>query len=232
MTTITTLNLKQGGGSRTRQLIASLQHSICDIFVLLEFRQNENGTLIKTALHNLGYIHLYTTNANPQLNSVLIACKQPFQTQTFPELAEHSQRVVKISSSDFTLLATYFPGDESKKHVFDFLIKYIHNHPEEKVIVTGDINTGKHYIDEKGDRIFHSKHFHKLIQAGLIDAWKFLHGQKREFTWYSPSGDGYRLDHFFVHPTLKDNIKNCFYNHQPRFDKLTSHSMMTLELSK
>lgn len=230
MTTITTLNLRHGGGSRADKIIATLSTLTSDIIVLTEFRNNEYGETIKHALTKFGFTNFYQTNAIAKLNTVLIACRQPFQTEVFPELANHSQRVVKISSDSFTLLGTYFPGKDDKKYVFDFLLKYINDHPNEKIIITGDINTGKHYLDENGATFFHSNYLDKFEQLGYIDAWRYIHGNKKEYTWYSNAGNGFRLDHFFVHGTLKSKIKNCFYNHETRINKVTDHSMMTIEI--
>lgn len=230
MMKITTWNLRHGGGSRTDQIISTLKKLISDILVLTEFRNNEYGQKIKAALTNFGYSNLYTTNADSKLNSVLIASRQIFSSQTFPELGDHAQRVIKISADNFTLLGAYFPGNDLKKYVFDFLIKYIHDNPSENIIITGDINTGKHYIDEQGATFFHSTYIDKFEHLGFIDAWRQIHHDKKEFTWYSNAGNGFRLDHFFVNGNLKQKITDCFYDHQPRTDKISDHSSMTLTL--
>lgn len=225
---ITTWNLRHGGGKRIDAIISILQKMTSDIIVLTEFRNNEFGEKIKTALTSFGYSNLYTTNADAKLNSVLIACKENFETETFSELGEHQQRVIKITTENFTLLGTYFPGNDLKKYVFDFLIKYIQDNPDENIIITGDLNTGKHYIDEQGATFFHAAYFDKFEELGFIDAWRHVHHDKKEFTWYSNAGNGFRLDHFFVNGTLKQKIIACFYDHQPRIDKISDHSVMAL----
>jgi len=225
---ITTWNLRHGGGKRINAIISTLQKINSDILVLTEFRNNDYGEKVKTTLSNFGYSNIYTTNAEAKFNSVLIACKQNFTSETFTELGEHEQRVIKISTDNFTLLGTYFPNNDLKKYVFDFLIKYIQNNPDENIIITGDINTGKHYIDEKGSTFFHSSYFDKLEQLGFVDAWRQVHNYKKEFSWYSNAGNGFRLNHFFINGILKQKVTDCFYDHQPRTDKISDHSAMTL----
>lgn len=227
---ITTWNLQHGGGSRIKRILSTLGELKTDILVLTEFRNNADGNQIKIGLAHMGFPNLYVTESEPKLNSVLIACRESYTSQTFPELGNHSQRVIKVATKNFTLFGTYFPGKDEKKHIFDFLVKYTTKNPNEKIIITGDINTGKHYIDEEGATFFHTDYLVKLEQLGYVDAWRHVHGTKKEFTWYSNIGNGFRLDHFFVHWELKSNVKNCYYNHQARLDKISDHSLMTLEL--
>jgi len=43
----------------------------------------------------------------------------------------------------------------------------------------------------------------QLIELGWVDAWRFLHPAKREFTWFSSANNGFRLDY----QPIKDSIK-------------------------
>ena len=231
MTTIITWNLRHGGGNRVEKIIDTLQqHSNATTIVLTEFRNNDNAPKMQTALADLGFIHQYTTTADAKKNSVLIASKEKYSSKTFPELGDHSQRVIKVSNNDYSLYGCYFPGNDDKKYVFDFLLKEIKSNPTEKIIITGDINTGKHFIDEKGATFFHADYLDKIENENLYDAWRHIHNDKKEFTWYSNVGIGFRIDHFFVHNDLKEKVKSCDYIHDYREQKITDHSMMTLEL--
>jgi exonuclease III len=231
MDKIITWNLQHGGGKRVTKIIDVLrQHTDATIFVLTEFHNNENAIKIQSALTDLGFIHQYTTTAAAKDNTVFIASKEKFVAKTFPELDDHSQRVIKISSTDFSLYGCYFPGNDAKKYVFDFLLKEIKNNPTEKIIITGDINTGKHNIDEVGASFFHADYLDKIENENYLDAWRHIHKEKKEYTWFSRVGNGFRIDHFFVHNDLKEKVKSCDYIHDYREQKITDHSMMTLEL--
>ena len=54
------------------------------------------------------------------------------------------------------------------------------------------------------------------------------HPQDAEYSWVGRTGDGYRYDHAFCSRSLRDLITACGYLHQPRQDKLSDHSALTL----
>lgn len=232
MDKIITWNIRHGGGTRISEIVKALtKHSNATTIVLTEFRNNENGVVLRKSLENLGFINQFTTDTPPNKNSVLIVSKENFKSKTFPELNNHSERVIKVYNDNFSLYGCYFPLSDEKKHVFEFLLNEIENNPKENIIITGDFNTGKHYIDEKGSTFFHSKYIDKIEENGLFDAWRYIHKDKTEYSWYSSYGNGFRLDHFFVKDTLKDKIIDCEYIHEYREQKITDHSMMVLSLS-
>jgi len=52
-----------------------------------------------------------------------------------------------------------------------------------------------------------------LHAAGWIDAYRYLHGDRRAYTWYSPNkGNGFRLDHAFVHESLVSRVSRVRYD--------------------
>jgi exodeoxyribonuclease-3 len=65
---------------------------------------------------------------------------------------------------------------------------------------------------------------------GLIDAFRHLHPNDAEYSWVGRTGDGYRYDHVFCSRSLRDHITACGYLHQPRDEKLSDHSALTVRL--
>lgn len=229
--TIGTWNLRHGGGKRTKEILESIEeNNNIDVLVLTEFRNNQNKVIFENGLIKQGYKFVKTLNIEPKLNSVLIASKKEFESQEFPTLNIHKQRVLKIIIGKYSIYGCYFPGQDLKKEVFEFLLSEIEKNGKENVIITGDINTGKHFLDEKGATFYHSEYLDKFEKKGLIDAWRKVHGEKKEYTWYSNTGNGFRLDHFFIDENLSDKILNCEYIHKYREVKISDHSMMTLVL--
>lgn len=45
------------------------------------------------------------------------------------------------------------------------------------------------------------------------------------------TGDGYRYDHAFCAAALADRITGCGYDHNPRTEKLSDHSALTMHLA-
>lgn len=229
---ILTWNLRHGGGKRISAILDAISDNAnADIIVLTEFRNNQNKSTIENGLKEFGYSYIKTLNVEPKLNSVLIASKKEFESQDFPNLREHKQRVIRIDVEGYKIYGCYFPGQNLKKEVFEFLLSEMEDSGIENIIITGDINTGKHYLDEKGATFFHSDYLDKFEEKGLVDAWRKIHGDKREFTWYSNAGNGFRIDHFFVDGQLSERITNCEYIHEYRVNNISDHSMMVLELN-
>lgn len=65
---------------------------------------------------------------------------------------------------------------------------------------------------------------------GLIDTYTFLNPRVIEHSWFGRSGDGYRFDHIFVAKKLLKYVKSCSYVHEPRYNKLSDHSAMMLDI--
>ena len=230
---IGTWNLRHGGGKRISGILEAIsENNEVDIFVFTEFRNNQNKLLLESALSDLGYRFIKTVSFEiaKTLNSVLVASKIDFTASDFSELEEHKQRVLKIKLAQFTIYACYFPLDKVKKSVFDFLLKEIQENGTENLIIAGDINTGKHLIDETGKTFIHAAYLDKFEENGLIDAWRKVHNDKKEYSWFSNVGNGFRIDHFFVDKNLSENIISCEYVHTYRENKVSDHSMMILKL--
>ena len=52
-----------------------------------------------------------------------------------------------------------------------------------------------------------------------------------EHSWVGWRGDGYRYDHAFCSDYLSRQVIACEYLHQPRIDKLSDHSALTMQLA-
>jgi exodeoxyribonuclease III len=66
---------------------------------------------------------------------------------------------------------------------------------------------------------------------GLADAFRCLHPDEAEYSWAGRADDGYRYDHAFCSQSLRSQITACDYLHQPRADRLSDHSALTMRLA-
>lgn len=228
---ITTWNLRQGGLSNMNKIVQVLsENRDSDILVLTEFRNNTKKEFLINSLIKIGYDFFYFSTTKTKTNSVLIASKENYEIEYFEELNNHKERVLKIKTPNFLLYGCYFPQQELKKIIFEFLLDQIHQNPNEKIIITGDLNTGRHYIDEKGASFKCAEYFDKLEDIGMIDAFRFLNGSIKEYSWYSNAGNGFRIDHFFVSTNLKNSLTKCYYKHNCRENNISDHSLMSLDV--
>mgnify|MGYP001185755949 FL=1 len=230
---ITTWNIRHGGGKRTKEIDSVIKDNMnSDVFILTEFRNNDNKEIIKKSFNLYGFTNVFVTSSDKKTNSILIASKEEYKAEFFDSLKDHKQRVVKIKSSKLSIYGCYFPQQKLKKDVFGFLLKELVKNKDENIIIAGDLNTGKHYIDEKGASFYCSEYLYELEKEGMVDAWRLINGNKKEYSWYSSAGNGFRIDHFFVTNSLKNSVAECFYNHSYRENKFSDHSLMSLKLKQ
>ena len=98
-------------------------------------------------------------------------------------------------------------------------------------LLIGDMNCGVPFEDSDSDTFYAKHHFRDLIERGWIDAWRTRHRDAREFSWVSPrTGNRFRYDQCLASPALNDRIQNIEYNHTPRNDRHSDHSLMVVEL--
>jgi len=69
-----------------------------------------------------------------------------------------------------------------------------------------------------------------LEKAGYVDAFRHIHGDAKEFSWFSHQGNGYRYDHTYLSDDLLPFISDCRYIHEWRDEGLSDHSPMVLTL--
>ena len=75
--------------------------------------------------------------------------------------------------------------------------------------------------------------FDCLLASGWTDAWRALHPDVREFTWYNRrSGNGFRIDHALLSPVLVPRLLTAEHLHGTRTSGATDHSGLLVELSE
>ena len=97
-------------------------------------------------------------------------------------------------------------------------------------VLMGDFNTGINHLDQKGNSFWYSEYLAKFKEEGLVDAFRLQWGKVKEYSWYSPQGNGFRYDHCWVSNYIATNLRECFFDHEVRENKLSDHSLMHLKL--
>lgn len=226
---ISTRNIQSWWGKRINLIIDCLKEiSDSDIVILTEYRNNHKENIYNNFL-NLWYKFIYNSTKENNKNSLIIASKIELNREKI-ELEEHSHRIIKLYKDDVIIYWCYFPQWSEKKIIFDFLIKEVEKHKDKKIIITGDINTGKHFIDENWKTFICSNYIDVLEEIWIIDAWRLKNKNTKEYSWYSHSWNWFRIDHFFISENLSKYIINCQYSHIYREQKISDHSLIYLEL--
>ena len=199
--------------------------------MLSEFRNNDNGLTLRTGLLRRGFLHQAVSGADSQTNSVLIASKFPCGSALFPDSDQNFPHAIVRGDFDaFYLYGVYLP--HKKKHrLFDFLCDGELEDDTPSIII-GDWNTGKNRIDQEGTSFWYSEYLDRLERRGWCDAFRRIHGDTREYSWFSHQGNGYRYDHCYLSKSLEPVLRDFEYCHESREAGLSDHSAMILTLGQ
>jgi len=124
--------------------------------------------------------------------------------------------IVANFGSEGQMLAAYFPQGKSKLPFFKRCIGEAEASYNIPFVLLGDLNTGSNGADVegKGARFIYADEFEELqTKVGLVDLWRFEHGDRKEWTWRSRI-NGFRVDHALANAIFrKRNPKiRCFYD--------------------
>jgi exodeoxyribonuclease III len=139
------------------------------------------------------------------------------------------------AAHDLVLIAAHIPCNgpdrAAREHVFQSLLAAARRTRDMPCLVIGDLNAGRHHLDEAGATFTCTRLLGQLAALGYTDAWRHLNPGIREYSWYSAQGAGFRLDHAWVSPSLLGRLSSCRYDHDQRTSGLSDHSALLLKLA-
>jgi exonuclease III len=100
----------------------------------------------------------------------------------------------------------------------------------ERFMVVGDLNLGRHYLEEEGATFANTPMLGMLATLGYVDAWRRGRAGAREYSWYSNEGAGFRIDHALVSPSLAGLVASAWYSHEERDSGISDHSALLVAL--
>lgn len=229
-------NILHGGGTRRLPEItlALLEHA-ADVVVLTEFRRSLGGQ-IRGVLDDHGWAHQVSTDPPAGQNGILIAARSKLECQV-DDSAEESRgsRLLQVSlpQMDMVILAAHVPDKSrptARTACWRAVLRVAREHRDAPCIVLGDFNTGRHRLDEQGRTFNCTALLGELAALGYADAWRLLHPDEREFSWYSHAGNGFRIDSAFVSTPLRGSVREAFYSHHERRNRVSDHSPFIMAL--
>ena len=161
--------------------------------------------------------------------------KEPISVTYGLGIEEHDNegRVITLEYQDFYLITVYTPNSQSELARLDYrmqweddFLKYMNHLNEQKpVIVCGDLNVAHQEIDLKNPKTNRKnagftdeerEKFTKLLEAGYIDSFRYLHPDVTGvYSWWSyrfkarEKNAGWRIDYFVVSEAIKEKIKKA-----------------------
>lgn len=229
---IISLNVRHGGGSRVDAIAAALASHEADVLVLPEYRANGPGARLMVLLDRLGFCHQADSRPAAGTNGVAVVARRPWTSIRQPlERTPYAQRVLEIVFDGFTLGAVYFPLNASKVTFWrEQFLPLARLRLASPYVFMGDWNTGRHYIDEAGATFFGAPEFEAMTTDGWTDAWRSLHLDGREYSWFSNRGNGFRLDHAFLSSGIEPALRGATYSQAERAPGITDHAALILDL--
>jgi len=231
-----TWNILHGGGpKRTPEITLRLIEHNPDLVMLCEFRRTFGGQ-IAAVLADHGLKHHASTDPGPGTNGVLIASRWPIARGPTPAGAVFQQRWLEaqVPSLDLNLIGVHIPDDsrpDDKARCWRAVVDRGRALKAKKTVVLGDFNTGRHHEDEPGATLGCTGLMGALCTLGYVDAWRERFPRGREYSWYSRTGAGFRVDHAFVSSALRANLLAARFSHTERVERVSDHSALLVELS-
>jgi len=224
-------NIRAGGGSRLTGIAAAIERHDADIVILSEYRGGEAGRRLLAALDALEYRHTSTVAPPPGRNGVLIAARGAFAERgPISDLLPEPYRMVCVEFDAFRLNGIYMPNLQAKVPYWEALIAALSATNVDNALAVGDFNTCRAYVDEPGAIDPTAHYMDHLAAIGFCDLWRQRYPNGREYSWYSTRGNGFRIDHAFLSPSLAACAGRIRYSHDERRAGLSDHSPLIVEL--
>ncbi len=240
-------NIRSGGGRRIAGIVDQLVRWQPDIVALQEFRGTPASCELAQRIADLTLPYQLTTvdAKHPATNALLLASRYPLQvvrTARTPALPARWLMAKIECDRPFIVGVMHVPNAVSglKEAFHDATLHVAKHWRRGPALLIGDTNTGISGLDDV-TRVFSAREeawMRGLEAANWRDVFRYLHGDKRAYTWYSPNaGNGFRLDQAFVNARLIDQVCGMHYawginDAAPkRREALSDHAAIVLDLA-
>jgi exodeoxyribonuclease III len=184
------LNIQHAAVRRVPLVAKAVLDAAPDVVVLSEFYVDAQGERLLGLLEAGGLAHHEhgVPGSERYPYTVVIASRTPIAHTRRPlDGSPHAQRILEATISGITVAAVYFPLAKEHDPFWDGLFSpYTDSLATRPAIIAGDWNTGSGALDIGGGPVAGMSRFDCLLASGWTDAWRALHPDVREFTWYNP----------------------------------------------
>ncbi len=242
-------NIRAGGGVRAVAIAEQLLQWRADVVALSEFRGTPASLSIATMLAEAGLSYqLHTINRRaPADNRLLIAARWPIATLPIARAPVRSGKWLAArvdAPQPFSVIAVHVPNRVTgKKWPFHAAtLRVTRAWSDGPALLCGDTNTGRIGIDEDlgaaGFNAREDRWMGALHNAGWRDAFRHLHGDRREWTWHSPNaGTGYRIDQAFANDAMIKQLTSIHHAwgtdpRSTRRDAMSDHAALIIDFDR
>jgi len=224
-------NIRQGGGARLPAIAEALARHEADVLVLSEYRGGDSALRLREALERLGYPHATGLIPPPGKSGVLVAARRRLRRHAaLSDVLPEPYRLVHVEIGKLSLCGVYMPNLLAKVPYWEAVVAGLAARSGDHALAVGDFNTCRAYVDEPGAIDKCAYFMDRVAEIGFCDLWRQRYPEGREFSWYSHRGNGFRIDHAFLSPTLARRAGPIRYSHDERLAGLSDHSPLILDL--
>lgn len=241
-------NIRAGGGRRVDGIERQIQKWAPDVVALSEYRGTPPSQRLAKNLRETSFrFQLETTSPrSPAVNSLLVASRWPIcrlVPRATPKDFNRWLLVEVLAPTPFTLGVMHVPNRVSgrKRTFMDAVLELARTWNCGPALFVGDTNSGRIGLDEESSTFNKNEDcwMADMEQASWYDAFRYIHGSDRVYTWYSPNrGNGFRLDQGFVHQSMTHLLVEARYHWGGditignRRDILSDHAALVLDFKK
>ncbi len=253
---ILSLNIGNPSLVRAQRQCEWLRSRTEDVFVLTETKDSEGCDYIRQFFLQYGY-DLFSLNTNtrfdvdfPKSNTgdlgvMLISRHTILQSfNCFDPSSQYYSRqseiMINIDGVPLKIIGLYVPSRNSEQRKIErklkflkYIEKYVYVTDDSNRIIAGDLNIlSRDHIPHYKTFLSWEYDFYDHLKAlGYIDAFEYCNPGLQDYSWVGRTNDGYRYDYCFIHNSLLEFVKECYFIHETRTKRLTDHSAILLSLS-
>ena len=239
-------NIRNPSLSRAQRQADWLIQTGANVIILTEAKYSQGCRFLSDWLASYGFT-LFFPQPSTTDYCVIVAIKDFPYEQVELDVPFLSHRLVSLfcetAIGKVSIVGTYVPSrgskerrNEDKRQFQTQTIQVLRNMPrsigESRIIMAGDLN-----VIERNHIPHHTvfgeweyEFYETFTQNGWIDAYRYLHPDSLEYSWFGRKREGYRFDHIFISDRLAPYVTECWYTHEVRLSGLSDHSAMFLTL--
>lgn len=211
-----TWNIRQGGRGRVPAIAAAIAEAAPDVLVLTEFVPSDPDD-VREHLSSIGLTGQLVTEPPSRDRGILIAARSHLSVGDADGCPTPWRWLhARAPELGLDVYGSYIPTAQGnalgKAAYWDWLLERAESLASRDSILLGDLNTGLHRLDENGATFRCADQMTSFIDIHWIDAYRELHPTGTDRSWWSPAGNGFRLDHAFVPRRLRDHVTGARYS--------------------
>ena len=223
-----------GSQEKRRDVVHYIKNSSFDV-VFLQDTHLTNRTIPFFNTLWKGKCYHSCKSSNSRGSTILIKSSVPHEVlaEKHCPIGNFVILVCKIRSNVYTMISVYGPNEDNPRF-YEILEEHIESIPSENIIFGGDFNFVMNH--EKDSNYLHDNNCNAKAQFistmnkyDLVDIWRQLHPDERQFTWLKRNPLKYgRLDMFIISEHLRNYITRCDVAAGYR----TDHSIISFSLKE